>query len=51
MSTDANTSSAYLEAVEATEIIGELLTYPHPDWARIGALAERIQRIADRLRD
>ena len=45
MGMEANTT--YIEAVEAAEIIGELLTYPHPDWARIGALAERIQRIAD----
>jgi hypothetical protein len=43
LATDADT---YREAVEATEIIRELLTYPIPDWARIGALAERIQRIA-----
>jgi hypothetical protein len=42
MNTDADiTSSAYLEAVEALEIIGELLTHPHPDWARIAALTER----------
>jgi hypothetical protein len=45
MGMEANTT--YTEAVEAAEIIGELLTYPHPDWARIGALAERIKRIAD----
>lgn len=49
MSTDADT--AYTEAAEAAEVITELLTFPHPDWARIGALAERIQRIARQLGD
>lgn len=42
-----NTERDYTEAVEATMIIGELLQRPLPDWERIGALAERIQRIAD----
>jgi hypothetical protein len=39
-------SSKYQEAVEAAEIIAERLTHPHPDWRRIAALNERIQREA-----
>jgi hypothetical protein len=37
----------YRELYEANEAIATLLTYPHPDWQRIAALAERVQRIAD----
>lgn len=43
MGTDAD---SYRDIVEANEIIGELLTHPVPDWQRIAALAERIQRLA-----
>ncbi len=44
-------NTEYGEAVEAAEIISELLTHPHPDWRRIAALSERIQRIAEQLAD
>jgi hypothetical protein len=37
---------SYNEAVEINEIVAELLTYPHPPWQRIAALAERLALLA-----
>ena len=41
----------FREIAEANAIIAELLTYPHPDWVRIAALAERIRLGAEAKRD
>jgi len=43
--------SGFREIAEANAIIAELLTYPHPDWVRIAALAERIRLGAEAKRD
>jgi hypothetical protein len=44
---NTNADPACADVAEAAEIISELVTHPVVDWRRIGALAERVQKIAN----